>query len=687
MGKTRPTLLMLSAVALIVPLAGAAPAYADATTGSISGQLSTAGVVRTDVWASLYTSTSGWLGATRVDETGTFHFTDLAPGDYEVQFLWNNTLTQWYRGKRLNETPDTVTVVAGQDAVVDDSTLPTGTITGTLTDADGNPMPQVEAYASAVDNSGGAAFGFTDASGHYSIEALTGDYHLSFAPTGYPTDYVPHSPSPTGASVFTVNAGQALAVDEQLPPTGSVSGRYTTAGGQPLAHAFVYLLTADGNGGASVQTGDDGSYQFPHAYAGGYKVEFVNPDFSSVQYAVGKLTIDAADVFTVTAGADTAVNDSQLPVGTITVTATDSVTHQPIANFCAGADGQSSCGNGSGTVTITNVRQGNQSLYVYTDDAHYFGVNGQAVAVTGGQDTSVAVSLRPGATINTVITDAATGAPVPNACVSALGGSRTMIPDFAPYCSDEQGNVHIGPLEADAYRLYVSPPEPYGLQFVGPAGGVGSPEKARRTSVTVGATVTVPAIRLDHAGTVTGTVTDGSGHPLSNAFVTSSAFEPGPGPAGAAAVTDSNGHYTLTRLGPYQWPLLFIANNLPQQWSGGVPDRTKASTVRVVRDGTSTYNEKMVTGITVSGNVSAGGAPAGAGRVIAYNTATGEVIGVAEVDQGTYRLPVLGSQTIRLRYETYVDGGPEGWFGGTDYAHATSIGLHKKDMTLNLAVG
>lgn len=688
MGKPRRTLLALCAAVLAAPLAGAVPGYADATTGSISGQLSTAGVVRTDVWAALYGSTFGWLGAARVDDTGTFHFTNLAPGDYEVQFSWgNNGLAQWYHSKPVSGSqPDAVTVVAGQDTVIADSTLPTGTISGTLTDSDGNPLPHVQASASSLDVNG-SADAVTDINGHYTMEALTGRYNLSFRPTGYPTDYFPHSPTQNGASVLTVAAGQELTADEQLPATGSISGRYTPADGQPVAQAFVFVVTADGGGGGSTPTGADGTFQLAHVYAGSYKVNFINPDFTTQQWATGKLTVDTADVFAVTAGNDTVVNDSQLPVGTITVTATDSVTHQPIADFCAGTDGQRACSNGSGTATITNVRQGNQSVYVETPGGRYFSADNQVVSVTGGANTSVAFSLRPGATINTVITDASTGAPVPNACVAAMSGGPFIAPEFTPYCSDGQGSVHIGPLDAGSYLLFVNPPAPYGIQWAGDSGGVGSPEQAHRTSVPAGATVTAPAIRLDHAGTVTGTVTDNSGHPLSGATVTSSAFEPGPGSGGATTLTDSAGHYTLTRLGPYQWPLLFVADNLPQQWSGSVPDRTEARPIRVTPDARVTYNQKLVPGVTVSGSVLAGGAPAGPGRVIAYDTAIGEVTGVAEVDQGVYHLHVLESQTIKLRYETFVQGGPEGWFGGADYAHAKPVDIHSKDATLNLTIG
>jgi hypothetical protein len=690
MHRPRRGLLRLAALLLAVPLVAApaaAPAYADGSTGSISGHLDTNGVPRTDVYVTLY-GAQGWIGSVNVDGSGIFHFTDLAPGQYQVEFGWGNGLRQWYHSRPVNSQTDPVTVVAGQDTAIQDDTLPTGHIAGTLTDSGGSPMPYTEAYASSPSGAG-SAFAFTDPAGHYDVEVIAADYVLSFMPQGYATDYVPQSPSQDHATVFTVTAGTTLTVNEQLPPTGSISGRFTTADGQPVAGAFVQASIAGQGGGGYATTGADGTYQIPHVYAATYHVSFIDPGFTHIQYAFGKLTDTGADPITVTANADTVVNDSQLPTGSISVTATDAVTHQPIADFCAGADGQQACSNGTGTAVVTNVRQGRESYYVYTNDGHYFGVNDQSVTVTGGATTTVAVALRPGATIDTVVKDAVTGAPVPNTCVGPMAGTTMVVPDGFGYCSDAQGILHIGPLEAASYALYVrAPGDPYGDQFVGDTGGTGSLERARRVSVVAGQTVTLPAIALDHAGTVTGTVTDSSGRPVTAGLVSNSAVEPGPGPTGRVAAIDSTGHYTLTGLGPYAWPLFFSADNQAPQWSGGVGDRTDdARPVRVVRDATVTFDARLAAGVAVTGTVRSGGALVGPGRVIAYNAKTGDPIGVAEVNQGSYRLLVVGGQTIKLRYETYEEGKPQGWYGGSDFAHAKRVEVGRKAFTLNLTVG
>lgn len=689
MGKPRRGLLMLAALLLAVPLAGipASAALADPSTGSITGHIDTNGVPRTDVYVTLFSSALGWVNATNVDGSGTFQFTGLAPGDYQVEFTLGNGIEQWYHGRAPGEQPDPVTVVAGQDTAIADQTLPTGSITGTFVDHDGNPILNTLVSANSTTGAG-HGYSVVHPDGQYSMDLLPGDYVVNFSPPGYPTDYVPQSPSQSHATVFTVTAGGTLTVNEQLPATGSISGRYTTADGQPVANAFVNILNPDQSPAGYASTDANGNYQVTHVFAGDYRVLFYSPDFSTVQYAYRKLSFQDADAVTVVANADTVVNDSQLPTGSLTITATDAVTHQPIADFCAGSDQQQGCSNGTGMLTLSGVRQGNQTYYVYTNDGHYFGINDQPVTITGGATTTVTASLRPGATINTVITDSVTGAPVANACAATMTGTAMVLPDGSPYCSDGQGIVHIGPLEAGTYQLFVRTPDPYGDQFVGGSGGVGSLDKAKRITLQAGQTVSQPAIRLDHAGTVTGTVTDSSGVPQAGAVVTDSAIEPGPGPTGRTVITDAAGHYTLTGLGPYAWPLLFIAGNQAQQWSGGVGNRNDAMPVRLTAGGTVTYNARLVAGVALSGTVkAAGGGPVGPGRVIVYNAATGDPIGVDEVENGAYRLPILGSQTVKLRFETYQEGGPQGWFGGSDFAHAKSVDIHKKDLALDITVG
>src|SRR5207247_8434869 len=90
----------------------------------------------------------------------------------------------------------------------------------------------------------------------------------------------------------------------------------------------------------------------------------------------------------------------------------------------------------------------------------------------------------------------------------------------------------------------------HGAQWVGPHGGVGSRSAALVVAPAAGGTAAV-TVRYDGAHTVTGTVTDrGSGAPVAGATVSTFMFT-------SEAITDAAGRYTIDRLGPYRWTLVF----------------------------------------------------------------------------------------------------------------------------------
>jgi hypothetical protein len=269
-----------------------------------------------------------------------------------------------------------------------------------------------------------------------------------------------------------------------------------------------------------------------------------------------------------------------------------------------------------------------------------------------------------------------------------MPAGRSMLPDGFGFCSDDQGVLHIGPIETGAYTLYAAAfgeDTVYGDQWVGPIGGVGTQEQARRVAVKVGKVTTIPPVKADHAGVVTGTVTSATGQPRADANVGNSAYEPGPGPNGRRGYTDENGHYRLEHLGPYAWPLLIQAPGQPDQWSGGVPNRRTATLVNVTAN--TVFNPVLAAGVHVSGTVhEPGGAPAGEGRLIAYNSVTGDVTGVAHVGpNGAYNLLVIGGQKIKLRLERFDDNGTSSWYGGNSFDTATAVSVPRnKNVALDV---
>ena len=164
----------------------------------------------------------------------------------------------------------------------------------------------------------------------------------------------------------------------------------------------------------------------------------------------------------------------------------------------------------------------------------------------------------------------------------------------------------------------------------------------------------------------------------------------GPGAGEPAGTLDSSGHFTLGGLGPYQWPLFFVAQGQPDQWSGGVGNRNKATNlVTVVADSTVTVNQSLSAGSTVTGVVrTSAGALVTAGRISAVNAATGDEIGGVELAaDGSYRLQLIGNETVKFWVEDYRRLAPGYWFGGTDLGSATGVSVPgRKPLTQNITI-
>jgi hypothetical protein len=656
-------------------LVGITAASADDTTGSISGTyLDAHGDPIVNASVQVFTSDQTFVSAGTTDDSGTYTVGDLAPDGYIVAFVTD--LTQWAHGQTDPFEATVVNVTAGTDSVVDETQLPTGTLTGTLTDADGSPAADVEVLVSSTSN------GFehelpTDGNGQWSIPVFANEaYQVSFVTDGI-TQYAPGQIEQGNAQSFPVAPDQTVTVDDQLLPTGTITGQYTDAAGNPDVNAQVNIDFLDDEFANFTTTDDNGDFTAT-VFAGSYHVNFFGSD-NHLQWAFGQPTEDTAAVITVEPGGTTVVNDSHVPTGTITVDATDASTGKAIASFCASADSEVACSNGTGVAVIHDVRAGDQTVSATPNNPRFFSPtdNSVVVHVVAGQNTDATITYQKAAIIRTTIVDAETGAPVPNACVMTFVPGFTVWPDFPGYCSNSKGVVRIAPLDANSYSLFVSAPTgtTYGDQWVGEAGGTGVETNALVVKVAAGKSVTIPPIKLDRAGTITGQVTGPDGTGVA-ALIGPNAFTPGAGVSGQDIATDATGHYALTNLGPYQWPIFAMADGFASQWTGGAGNRNQAQTVQVVAGATVTNDITMSTGAELHGKALTGDgtAIADGGLIIAYNAKTGDIMGSTfSQPDGSFSIPMEPGQGIRIQYDffdqptqtTYV-----GWFDGTNEATA-----------------
>ncbi|BEL03309.1 hypothetical protein Q0Z83_015000 [Actinoplanes sichuanensis] len=131
----------------------------------------------------------------------------------------------------------------------------TGSLSGTLTTADGAPMADVGVSVHTLAGPAAGAPARTDSAGHYRVADLPpGTYRVQFwveRNTSSSWHQWAHQATwPAQASRFTVTAGADLVVDETRFRTGSLSLTLQDAAGEPI-DAFC----ADATGDNFVETG------------------------------------------------------------------------------------------------------------------------------------------------------------------------------------------------------------------------------------------------------------------------------------------------------------------------------------------------------------------------------------------------------------------------------------------------
>jgi hypothetical protein len=81
----------------------------------------------------------------------------------------------------------------------------------------------------------------------------------------------------------------------------------------------------------------------------------------------------------------------------------------------------------------------------------------------------------------------------------------------------------------------------------------------------------------------------------------------------------------------------------PVQWSGAVPSRLDAKLVKVQSGRTTTYDQALLDGATVTGSTTDND-----DWIVAVNTETGDVAGGGWSGGGRYSMRVLGPQCVYL---------------------------------------
>ncbi|GAA1395329.1 carboxypeptidase-like regulatory domain-containing protein [Catellatospora coxensis] len=663
----RVGIMLLAATVATTGLAAAA--HADPDTGTIAGRFTdAAGNGLPDRRVNVISVPAGIWETTDTDETGAYRI-QLPVGAYRVSFAVG-AQEQYAPGQVDAALAQIFPLAAAQTVTVDETELPRGAVAGRIVRSDGTPAAGTEVVLRGPGDDY-AGYTGTDADGRYRIDVLPGAYQVMIA---FDSDhsilqYVPGKRLPAEAQLFTVTAGNVTPVDETLLPTGSASGRFTDAQGNGMSGVDVSFID-EYSGTYSGRTDANGDWRIDELLTGQYSAMFFGWQPSFSQYAYGKTTQAAADRITVTAGQNVVVDDSRLATGSIRITAKDSVTGAPVADFYVQA-GTYYTDAVDGVATLPEMPVGTWQPTVYA--AGYQPLEQVApVTVVAGQQAEIELTLVPYGSLRAKVVDAATGAPVAGVCLFTETRTRFRLFEGCAGESGADGEVVLD-VAAGTYQVFALPDRAsaYGAQWVGLTGGTGSQDQARNVIVAAGQQKDIHKIYMDRKGSVTGVVTGADGAPVAGGHV--AVVTPVIGDAGQGRVAiDSQGRYAIDFLGPYAWPLSFQTSTHAFQWSGAAYRRQSAALVPVVAGQTTTFDQQLQLGTLVK--VTATGSPAG-GFAVAYNNSNGDVAGFVWVQQAggeaVYR--VMGGQQVKLELAGGLPG--QGWYGGTDFDSAKTVSI------------
>ncbi|WJK38809.1 hypothetical protein O7608_20170 [Solwaraspora sp. WMMA2056] len=297
-----------------------------------------------------------------------------------------------------------------------------------------------------------------------------------------------------------------------------------------------------------------------------------------------------------------------------------------------------------------------------------------AAGMTSGASAALVTDAGSGTAITTRVFDRATGEPVKGVCVLAMPVPTFSLPKACPARSGGGGRVTVEVPGPGEYNLFALPKldSPYGAQWVGPDGGTGRQQDARRVTLATGETKRVAQILLDPRATISGVVDHWAGDPTG--LVSVAPIQLDVYREQRSVPVDVDGTFEIDWVGPYEWPVLFRSQDGPAQWSGRVGNRLIAEVVPAVVGGSVepyTFRTLRFRGAAI--RVQMASLPTGLpGRVVLYNSATGDVMGVGEFDgsQSSVRAVVIGGQQVKIECQC-----PDGtrWYGGTSFADATPV--------------
>lgn len=637
---------------------------------TISGRVTGRGDPLHDACVSAQSPT-GYFSA-RTDKNGEYTITRLPAGAYRVRFSAcgaGDYAMEWWNDQPGFATADEITLTPGETrGGIDAELAPAAAITGRVTDARGDPIPDICVVAQSATAS--YLGQVTDSSGAYTIGGLpAATYRVQFTACGtgnYVTEYWDDRPDSATADSFALAAGETRGgINAELAAGATISGRVTSAGGAPLQGACVSVQAKTSGANVGWATTDaDGSYAVPRLRAGEYRVRFEACGSGNVveEWWDDKPSATAADVITVATGERRAGVDASLAAGAMISGRVQGGTG-PLQGACVSAQGtsgttasKSASTNAAGEYAIAGLPAGTYKVKFtacsagnyageWWDDKPSTEAADPITLAAGASRADVDASLADGATISGRVRS--TSGPLQGVCVTAQTVPYVDT-GYGYATTNSAGEYAISRLPAGAYKVHFSACNAgnYVGEWWDDKPDVTS---ADTFSLAAGAARTGIDAELRTGATISGTVTDTAGTPLQNICVSAQG-----GVAYGSAQTDASGAYTVVGLPAGSYRVTFSAcvadMNYVSEWWDDKPSPSGADPVTLT-DGASAsgIDAALVPGATISGRVtSAAGAPLPGACVTA--TVGASSYGKAAGANGEYTLTRLPAGTYSVEF-------------------------------------
>lgn len=465
---------------------------------------------------------------------GSFSLNNVAAGQYVLRAQAQGGAPVYSGGSSTYAGATPFTVVDGQTSGPFTLTLgPLGTITGTVLDADGQPVANASVNGAAPDGSGQAST-TTNEFGQYTLTGVSGSTRVQVnPPQGSPWLYEWWTAA-GGTRDFSqaeaVNAipGQTLpGIDFQLDRGGEVSGRVLGPNGEPYRGLFVTVIGRSGTFGGFTSTDATGNYTVrgiapdPDLYVWvqnlpGFFDGFVAPGTSSLDapgFAIGIGGVVAGqDIILRRAGGAsfTTIPAGPFPGGVIVCPGTTAAIGPGFQTLCdGGARSLNAQSTGAGGFFAGGVGSG-----TYTAAAVTFSGIGEPVtfATTSITDAVTCTLGQPGQPVGTSACTVAPGGTITGRVTAPNATRPDTLVEVLAY--NAAGQV-VGRTLADAFGYYRLIGVPAGAVRIGTtlygqsslsASFFGGETLATATPVTVTSGGTVQAVNFALIRGISGTV-------------------------------------------------------------------------------------------------------------------------------------------------------------------------------------